>query len=146
MTSPLSPPAWPGPDPDQIAPWNLVQAGHLIGRRFHREFAQVGLTPTQFGVLLQLDLHPEMSNNQIARSVLVTPQTMSELLDSLENLDLIRRDAARRGHRVPVRLTGAGRQRLQQCSAGIDLVQQSLGLSQQQHDDLNRILAVILAS
>ncbi len=139
--------AWTGPNPDQIAAWNLVQAGHLIGRRFYREFSKNGLTPTQFGVLLQLHLHPDMTNNHIARSVLVTPQSMSELLDSLQSLGLVERDAAPgRGRRVAIRLTDVGTERLQQCSEAVGRVQESLGLTEQNHHDLNHLLTAVLAT
>ncbi|QNK83109.1 MarR family winged helix-turn-helix transcriptional regulator [Nakamurella sp. PAMC28650] len=144
---PSNSPTWAGPPPDQITAWNLIQAGHLIGRRFHREFSRLGLTPTQFGVLLQLQLHPDMSNNQIARSVLVTPQSMSELLESLESLGHVERDLpAGRGHRIAIRLTDAGRERLHQCSAAVARVEESLGLSGQGREQLNELLASVLAT
>ena len=145
MTSPRS--GWTGPDPDQITAWNLVQAGHLVGQRFHRQFSRLGLTPTQFGVLLQLQLHPNMSNNEIARSVLVTPQSMSELLESLEAAGFIERDTALgRGHRIGIRLMAAGTDRLNRATSAVDAVQQSLRLSAEQHRDLNRILGMITTS
>ena len=145
MTS--TPPAWAGPPPDQIAAWNLIQAGHLIGRRFHREFSVLGLTPTQFGVLLQLELHPDMSNNQIARSVMVTPQSMSELLESLRSLDYVESGTpAGRGHRIAIRLTDSGRRRLHECSAAVARVEASLGLTDSKQDELNRLLASILST
>ncbi|QNK80510.1 MarR family winged helix-turn-helix transcriptional regulator [Nakamurella sp. PAMC28650] len=131
-----TPPAWSGPPPEEIAAWNLIQVGRLIGRRFHREFTALGVTPTQFGVLLQLQLHPDRSNNEIARSVLVTPQSMSEPLESLESLGLIERDPPVGGwHRVAIRLTDAGRHRLHPCSAAVGRAEDSLGLTD--HADRN---------
>jgi hypothetical protein len=33
------------------APWTLIQASHVVAREFTAVFAEVELTPTQFGVL-----------------------------------------------------------------------------------------------
>lgn len=133
--------AWPGPDPTDITAWTLVQAGHVVGRRFYAAFAEVGLSPTQFGVLLELDLHPGMSNAEIARTVLVTPQSMSELLTSLQHLGLVDRDPPPgRGHRVTTRLTPTGRAALRRCADAVTHVEDSLGLPPEQTNQLNTLL------
>ncbi len=143
----MSPSTWSGPPPQDISAWNLIQVAHLVGRRFHTALALVGLTPTQFGTLIQLDLHPEMSNNQIARAVLVTPQTMSELLTSLQLLGLVERAAsAGRGRRVAVRLTDAGRDVLERSAHAIGQVEASLGLDGGQQQVLNGLLNHILTT
>jgi len=136
---------WPGPDPDDITAWLLVQAGHLAGRRFTAVLGDLGLTPIQFGVLLQLDLHPAMSNGEIARSVLVTPQSMSELLGSLERLGLVERESeGGRGRRVRARLTPAGRQTLEACSRRVAEVEASLGLTATEARQINALLRRLL--
>jgi DNA-binding MarR family transcriptional regulator len=126
-------PAWNGAHPDDLLAWTIVRAGHVVGRRFWSALDEVGLNPVQFGVLLQLDLSPGMSNAEIARAVLITPQSMSELMASLEAQGLVRRDSPPgRGHRVPARLTAAGRQRLRRCSEAVETVEASLGLDPEQ--------------
>ena len=99
------------------------------------------MTPTQFGVLLQLQLHPDTSNNQIARSVLVTPQSMSELLESLGLIE--REPPVGRGHRVAIRLTDAGRHRLHPCSAALGRAEDSLGLTDHGRQEFNELLLQI---
>jgi DNA-binding MarR family transcriptional regulator len=137
---------WPGPPPEDIAAWTLVQASHRVARNFRAAFRDVGLTPTQFGVLLELDLHPGSSNGELARAVLVTPQSMSDLLASLERLHLIERDdSAGHGFRIPARLTPAGRRALRLCAAAVDGVERSLGLTPTQAAQLNALLRIVVA-
>ncbi|MCO8271001.1 MarR family transcriptional regulator [Actinoplanes sp. TRM 88003] len=136
---------WPGPAPDDIAAWTLVQASHLVARRFRSAFGRLGLSPTQFGVLLELDLHPGSSNGEVARAVLVTPQSMSDLLGSLQRLGYVERDeSAGQGHRVPARLTAAGREILRECAAAVIGVEQSLRLSPVETGQLNSLLRAVL--
>jgi DNA-binding MarR family transcriptional regulator len=135
---------WPGPPPEDVAAWTLVQASHIVARRFRAAFREVGLSPTQFGVLLELDLHPDSSNGELARAVLVTPQSMSDLLASLERLQLIERDdSAGQGFRIPARLTPAGQRVLRRCAEAIDDVERSLGLTPAQARELNTLLRIV---
>lgn len=138
--------AWKGPESGDITAWLVVQAGHFVGRRFWSSLAAAGLTPIQFGVLLELDREPDPSNAQLARTVLITPQAMSELLTALEQEGLIDRDhSGGKGRRVPTRLTAAGRDRLNQCTDLIDDVQNSLGLTTAEHRQLRSLLRSILS-
>ncbi|MBL7253622.1 MarR family winged helix-turn-helix transcriptional regulator [Paractinoplanes lichenicola] len=137
---------WPGPAPDDIVAWTLVQASHRVARRFRSAFGRLGLSPTQFGVLLELDLHPGSSNGEVARAVLVTPQSMSDLLNSLQRLGYVERDgSAGQGHRVPARLTAAGRQVLRECATAVMGVEESLGLTREQAGQLNSLLHAVSA-
>ncbi len=65
---------WSGGDPDAVTGWTLVRAHHAVARRFHEALAAVGLTPTQFGVLVQLVDQPGVSQAELARRVLVAPR------------------------------------------------------------------------
>lgn len=124
---------WTGPDPNDLTAWTIVQAGHLVGRRFWQALIAVDLSPVQFGVLLNLDLHPGMSNAQLARSVLITPQSMSELMSALARAGLVERDASPgRGRPVTARLTAAGRTRLAACASIVGAVEASLDLTDAQ--------------
>jgi DNA-binding MarR family transcriptional regulator len=135
---------WPGPAPEGIAAWTLIQASHVVARRFRAAFGGLGLSPTQFGVLLELDLHPGSSNGEVARAVLVTPQSMSDLLASLERLGYVERDdSAGHGHRVPARLTPAGREILRECAAAVADVERSLALTPEQAAQLNALLRIV---
>nr|WP_246325932.1 MarR family transcriptional regulator [Actinomycetospora corticicola] len=74
-----------------------------------RTLAPVGLTPTQFGVLVQLDNTPGATSSELARRCLMTPQSMSELLPGLESAGYVERAASGRGRPAPVHLTDSGR-------------------------------------
>lgn len=136
---------WSGPEPDTITAWSIVRAGHYAGQLFYKELALVGLTPTQFGALLRLDLEPGMSNNQLARAVHVTPQSMSELLTTMSEMGLIERTEPKgRGHRLLVRLTPSGVAALKKCQAVIASIEASLGLSTKESETLNKLLHQVL--
>lgn len=137
--------AWAGPAPEQIVSWTIVQAGHVAAARFRREFDRIGLTPIQFGILLQLDLHPGMSNGEIARVSLVTPQAMSGLLNGLQRLGyVVRDDSIGHGRRMPARLTARGRQILRLSADAVADVEAALGLTPQQAHQLNELLQLVI--
>src|SRR4051794_17471278 len=68
--------AWEGGSPDDYVGWTLIQASHALGRHFEAALTSLGLTPMQFGVLVQLSLRPNLGSAELARLVLVTPQSM----------------------------------------------------------------------
>lgn len=135
---------WTGPDPADITAWTLVQAGHVAGRRFTAALGEVGLTPTQFGALLVLDLEPGLSGGAIARRIAVTPQSVSELVVALAELGLITRDPSLgRGHRITAQLTPAGEDALRAAGTAVDTVN-SLGLNAHDSQQLNQLLHKVL--
>lgn len=97
------------PHPD-LPLWELIQTSHVVARRFTEVFAAAGLTPTQFGVLAALADDDDLSQADLARIVLVRPQSMGQLVTSLLERGLVRRDhAGGRGRRTGLSLTPAGR-------------------------------------
>lgn len=134
-------------DLDQVLTWNLVRVSRFVGNRMAVRLAGHGLNPIHFGVLAYLVIAPEMTSADIARAVLVRPQSMSPLLDGLEERGLIRRTGARsRGRRNPVQITNAGRQALDDAW-DIALSTNDLsdaGLTKHESADLNRLLLKII--
>ncbi|WP_369131184.1 MarR family winged helix-turn-helix transcriptional regulator [Modestobacter roseus] len=101
------------PGLDGVLTWNLVRVARFAGYRMTLALADHGINPIHFGVLAFLAVYPEMTTSEIARAVLVRPQSMSPLLDGMEQRGLIRRTGARaRGRRNPVQITDTGRQTL----------------------------------
>lgn len=97
-------------DLDGVLAWSLVRAS----RRAVRELTDVlrghDITPVQFGVLAQLAVDPRLAPADLAREVLVRPQSLATALEPLEARGLLRRTGGRgRGRRSPVELTDAGR-------------------------------------
>ena len=96
--------------------WNLMQTAHVVGLRFVEVFAAVGLTPTQFAILMHLDDDEGLTQAQLARRVLVRPQSMGTLVTTLLARGFVVRDGpGGRGRRSGVSLTDAGREALQRA-------------------------------
>jgi DNA-binding MarR family transcriptional regulator len=100
--------------------WEIVQTYHPVARRFHAVFGAIGLTPTQFGVLVVLrdeeDAAHGSTQAELARQVLVRPQSMGELVSSLLGRGFVEREGpGGRGRPTGLRLTDAGRHALDQA-------------------------------
>lgn len=132
---------------DGVLAWNFVRAARFIGNRMALRLAQHDLHPVHFGVLAFLAVAPEMTTADIARAVLVRPQSMSPVIDGLEHRGLILRTGTRaRGRRNPVQITDAGQQALdtvwEVARATNDLT--DAGLTADESRQLNRLLLKIL--
>jgi DNA-binding MarR family transcriptional regulator len=133
---------------DEIFPaWTLVQASHAVARGFTAVFTAVGLTPTQFGVLAYLADADALTQAELARHVLVRPQSMGELLGPLLDRGLIHRDGSGgRGRRSRITITDAGRDVLAAALPGARSFNapESLGLTAAQHATLEELLRIVL--
>lgn len=134
---------------DQILTWSVVRVSRFLGQRFAERLAASGLNPVHFGVLAYLAIEPEMTQADLARAVLVRPQSVASLVDGLETKGLLRRAGGRaRGRRNPVQLTDDGRRALSEvwdvALATNDLTE--AGLEPSEAEELNRLLLKILRS
>lgn len=133
----------PGPAPGELTAWTLVQAYHPVARRFHETFASVGLTKHQFGVLVKLTRDPGVSQAALARHILITPQSMGEILTQMESASLVRRTGPqRRGAPIAVEITHAGRAAVRAAYPLIAAINTpaALGLREDEAVTLNRLL------
>lgn len=132
---------------DQVLTWSLVRVARFAGQRLAGRLAAHGLNPVHFGVLAYLAIAPEMTQADLARAVLVRPQSIAPLLDGLEDRGLIRRTGDRaRGRRNPVQLTDPGRQAVD-AVWDIALSTNDLsdaGLTATESAELNRLLLKII--
>ena len=91
------------------------------------------LTTLQYTTLSVLHRHGEpLSNAQLARRAYMTPQSMSEVIDALENKGLIKRDPhPNHGRLFPATLTSKGRRVLAACDRAVDEMEDAMlaGLS-----------------
>ena len=96
---------------DRTVPlWELVQTAHLATRRFTEVFAAAGLTPAQYGVLASLADGDDLSQADLARAVLVRPQSMGRLVAAMVAHGLVERAGpGGRGRRTGLEITPAGR-------------------------------------
>lgn len=132
---------------DGVLTWSVVRVARFAGQRLAERLAAHGLNPVHFGVLAYLVIAPEMTQADLARAVLVRPQSIAPLLDGLEERGLIRRTGDRtRGRRNPVQITDDGRQALD-AVWDIALSTNDLtdaGLTAQESAELNRLLLKII--
>jgi DNA-binding MarR family transcriptional regulator len=90
--------------------WTVVRLAHVLARRFEAAMRPLGLTATQFGILATIAAEPGIGSGQLARRVLVTPQSVGELVTTLEAAGLVKRDrSGGRGRRAGIDLTPHGR-------------------------------------
>lgn len=142
-------PGWSGGDPDDFTALTLVRVSLVLRRVFVAALAPFGLPPQQFSVLMHLVERPGMSQADLARVVLATPQSVGELLRTMEDLGLVERTPpAGRGRPASVSASPAGRQLLDQVTPHVlaAFSPGALGLDRATHDRLNVDLHVILAT
>ena len=80
-----------------------------MARAWHEALREHGVNPRQFSMLASPAHDPEVSQAELARRVLVTPQSMSESLARLIDAGLIDRGTVEPGRPAQLRLTAAGR-------------------------------------
>jgi len=100
----------------------LRQTQLAIRQKLDKVLQDFGLTPAQYTALSIICAHPEgMFSAALARRLDVTPQSSNEIVASLEQLELIRRDEFA-GHRrvLHLRLTAKGRALLARCEKSVD--------------------------
>lgn len=120
-----------------------MQTAHLAGRRLHEVFASQGLNAHQFGVLVQVSREPGSSQAALARGVLVTPQSIGEILTQMETAGLISRTPPPRpGAAISVHITAHGRAKLDATYPLVGAVNapSALGLTPAEALTLNELL------
>jgi DNA-binding MarR family transcriptional regulator len=134
-------------DLDAILTWSTVRVARFLGQRLDDRLAAHGLNPVQFGVLAHLAVDAAMTQAELARSVLVRPQSIAPLLDELERRGLVVRTGERaRGRRNPASLTPAGRALLESAwQVALDANDLAdIGLSAGDGAELNRLLLRVI--
>jgi DNA-binding MarR family transcriptional regulator len=102
-----------------------------------------GLSVNQYATLSVLDRRSGLSNAQLARRALVSPQSMNEVLLALEERGLVRRRAhPDHGRILQARLTAKGRALLARCDAEVHEVEARMvsGLTEDQRAALRGAL------
>lgn len=129
--------------------WELMQTAHVMGRRFTELMSAVGLTPTQFAVLMHLQERDGATQAELARAVLVSPQSIGVLLAPLLERGLVVRDGpGGRGRRTGLSLTDAGRQAFRRARGPVEAFNSpaALGLTPAQAAMLSEILGHVRTS
>jgi DNA-binding MarR family transcriptional regulator len=98
-----------------------------LRRRLEEVVRSHGLTVRQYTTLSVLRARSGLSNAQLARRSLMTPQSMSEVLAALVTLDYVRRDADEtHGRVIRTRLTPAGVSALASCDRAVDRLEEEM--------------------
>jgi DNA-binding MarR family transcriptional regulator len=99
----------------------------VLRRRLTAALEPAGLTLPAYTALSVLGAQDGLSNAQLARRSLVTPQSMSEVLALLVELGYVRRRAEPgQGRVIRTELTAAGRRALGRCDRAVDVVEREL--------------------
>jgi DNA-binding MarR family transcriptional regulator len=118
-----------------------------LDRAVRREITDIvsphGLTATQYTALSVLRMGKGLSNAQLARRSYVTPQSMIEMLGTLEAKGLVARSPAPdHGRILRTELTARGRRLLSRCDAAIDRMETEMTgeMSPEQIDAFEQML------
>jgi DNA-binding MarR family transcriptional regulator len=117
---------------------------HVLRRRVAEAIAPHGLTVAQYTALSVLRTQPGLSNAQLARQALITPQSMNEVLAQLEAQKLIRRTPDPRHPRaIATELLPRGEHVLAACDNEVDVLEQDLlaGLHVSEVEQFQEMLA-----
>lgn len=126
----------------------LRQASAANRLRMERALDDLGVTVPQFFVLTMLGAYPGISGAEVARLALLTPQTVSVIMNNLEKVGAIARTPHPVHGRIQtIALTEAGRTLLAGCKARATKVDEDLraGLTSEEEQVVRRWL-VSLAS
>lgn len=127
----------------------LIKRAEVASRALlETELKDLDLTPSQYATLSMLALHPETSSSDLARRVLVTPQSMSEMIMALSRKGLIKRQESDGNRRVlDISLSAAGRALLEKAEARVDALEATLfaGLGMDELQVLRSHLERVLA-
>lgn len=138
---------WSGGDPDKFTALTVVRATQVLGRVFAATLAPFDLPPHQFSVLLHLVERPGISQADLARVVLATPQSVGQLIRVMEDRGLIERTPpAGRGLPSALYASTAGRTLLDEVTPHVlaAFAPEALGLdaaaTNRLNDDLHALI------
>jgi DNA-binding MarR family transcriptional regulator len=121
------------------ATYAIARLERAIRAAIARQVAPYDLTVLQYTTLSVLDRHgAPLSNAQLARRSYMRPQSMSEVIDALEEKGLIKRDPHPNHRRLlPATLTAKGRRVLAACEREVaeleDAMLANLNLHEREH-------------
>jgi DNA-binding MarR family transcriptional regulator len=144
MVKPQASADTPDPSDDATNPTLLYLVGRIdrvVRRAIDDVVRHRGLSVNQYTTLSVLARRGGLSNAQLARRALVSPQSMNEVLLTLEQRGLVRRKAhPEHGRILQARLTAKGRRLLAACDEEVHEVEALMvsDLSRRDRDALRR--------
>lgn len=124
----------------------LRQAAGAYRNRMDHGLADLNVTPPQFAVMTMINAYPGISNAEIARLALLTPQTVSVIVANLERAGTIQRlphDV--HGRILQIELTRSGKTLLRRCRTRVQALEHGLsaGISEAETDVIRKWLVGI---
>ncbi|HEU5363206.1 MAG TPA: MarR family transcriptional regulator [Gaiellaceae bacterium] len=119
----------------------------VLRRRLGDALEPHGLSLPEYTTLSVLSARSGLSNAQLARRSLITPQAMNEVLARLEERKLVRRRRDPTHARIrPAELTPAGKRTLVRADAAVDIVERAMlaGVSAAERRRLAQLLTSAL--
>lgn len=127
----------------------LIKRAELLVRgKLEGALKDLGITTGQYAALSLLADMPETSSATLARSIGVTPQTITETILTFEQRGLISREQSAEHKRImKITLTDAGSQLLKTCEARVSQTEEQLfhALDDSEVKGLRRALHTLLA-
>ncbi|MFI6907858.1 MarR family winged helix-turn-helix transcriptional regulator [Nonomuraea sp. NPDC050394] len=134
------------PEEPDLPLWELMQTSYVVARGFTEVFATVGLSPVQFGVLASLADGEDLNQAELARVIMVRPQSLGEVAVALIERGLVERDGpGGRGRRSKLRITPAGQEILDRVLPAVAAFNapRAMGLSDRDAAALTRMLRTV---
>jgi DNA-binding MarR family transcriptional regulator len=105
----------------------LRQANVAVRVHLERELAEFGVTQAQFAVLTMIAAYPGLSNADLARLTLLTPQTLSVTVANVRRDGLVvSRPHAIHGRIKTLALTDSGKATLARCRKRVNAIEKAL--------------------
>ena len=102
----------------------LRQASAAVRLSMERELADLAVTPPQFSALTMLMAYGELSNAELARLTLQTPQTVNVIIGNLERRGLVvKRPDGSNGRVLRLVITADGKRLAEKCKVRADRIE-----------------------
>jgi DNA-binding MarR family transcriptional regulator len=102
----------------------LRQASAAVRLSMEREFADLEVTPPQFSALTMLLAYGDLSNAELARLTLQTPQTANVIIGNLERRGLVvKRPDETNGRILRLVITADGKRLAEKCKVRADRIE-----------------------
>ena len=134
-------PAMPGTEPRFS--YVVGRLDRALRRRLDQAVRPHGLTVRQYTTLSVLRARSGLSNAQLARRSLMTPQSMNEVLAALDALGFVQREPDEsHGRVIRTRLTPTGLAALAACDRAVDRLEEEM-LAELSGSEREQLLAAL---
>ncbi|MEY2934994.1 MAG: hypothetical protein RL033_5743 [Pseudomonadota bacterium] len=96
-------------DPEEQLGYLVARVADRNSRGWLTALRQHDISPRQFSVLAHVVREPGLTQAELARRTMVTPQSMSELIATLLDAGLLSREAIQPGRQAELEVTGLGK-------------------------------------